>query len=51
MALFVITVFGEDRPGIISAISGPITRHDGNWERSQLARLADFVHEAWARES
>jgi glycine cleavage system regulatory protein len=40
MALFVITVFGEDRPGIISAISGPITRHDGNWERSQLARLA-----------
>jgi glycine cleavage system regulatory protein len=40
MALFVITVFGEDRPGIISALSGPITRHDGNWERSQLARLA-----------
>jgi glycine cleavage system regulatory protein len=40
MALFVITVFGEDRPGIISALSGPITRHDGNWERSQLAQLA-----------
>jgi glycine cleavage system regulatory protein len=40
MALFVITVFGEDRPGVISALSEPITRHDGNWERSQLARLA-----------
>jgi glycine cleavage system regulatory protein len=40
MALFVITVFGEDRPGIISALSEPITRHEGNWERSQLARLA-----------
>jgi len=40
MALFVITVFGDDRPGVISAISGPITRLGGNWERSQLARLA-----------
>jgi glycine cleavage system regulatory protein len=40
MALFVITVFGDDRPGVISALSAPITRHDGNWERSQLARLA-----------
>jgi len=40
MALFVITVFGEDRPGIISALSEPITRHAGNWERSQLAQLA-----------
>jgi glycine cleavage system regulatory protein len=40
MTQFVITVFGEDRPGIISALSGPVTRHDGNWERSQLARLA-----------
>jgi glycine cleavage system regulatory protein len=40
MALFVITVFGDDRPGVISSLSGPITRHDGNWERSQLARLA-----------
>jgi glycine cleavage system regulatory protein len=40
MALFVITVFGDDRPGVISALSGPINRHDGNWERSQLARLA-----------
>jgi glycine cleavage system regulatory protein len=40
MALFVMTVFGDDRPGVISAISGPITRLGGNWERSQLARLA-----------
>jgi glycine cleavage system regulatory protein len=40
MALFVITVFGDDRPGIVSALSGPITRHQGNWERSQLVRLA-----------
>jgi glycine cleavage system regulatory protein len=40
MSLFVITVFGDDRPGVISALSGPITRHEGNWERSQLARLA-----------
>jgi glycine cleavage system regulatory protein len=40
MALFVITVFGDDRPGIVSALSGPITRHHGNWERSQLVRLA-----------
>jgi glycine cleavage system regulatory protein len=40
MATFVLTVFGDDRPAIISALSGPITRHDANWERSQLAQLA-----------
>jgi glycine cleavage system regulatory protein len=40
MATFLITVTGDDRHGIVSALSGPITAHGGNWERSQLARLA-----------
>jgi glycine cleavage system regulatory protein len=40
MATFVLTVFGDDQPAIISSLSGPVTEHGGNWERSQLARLA-----------
>ena len=40
MATFVITVSGEDRPRIITDLSGVLTTHGGNWERSQLARLA-----------
>jgi glycine cleavage system regulatory protein len=40
MATFVLTVLGDDRPGLVSAISGPISAHGGSWERSQLAQLA-----------
>ena len=40
MAIFVLTVLGDDRPGLVTALSGPITGHGGNWERSQLAHLA-----------
>src|SRR5262245_24976747 len=40
MATFVCTVFGDDYPGVVSALSEPITASGGNWERSQLARLA-----------
>jgi glycine cleavage system regulatory protein len=40
MATFVLTVLGDDRPGLVSAISAPIREHGASWERSQLAHLA-----------
>jgi glycine cleavage system regulatory protein len=39
MASFVLTVLGDDRPGLVSAISAPISAHGASWERSQLSRL------------
>ena len=39
MISFVLTVLGDDRPGLVDSLSGVSTRHDGNWERSQMARL------------
>jgi glycine cleavage system regulatory protein len=40
MATFVLTVLGDDRAGLVSALSGPINTHGASWERSQLSRLA-----------
>jgi len=40
MATFILTVVGEDRPGLVSALSAPIKERGGSWERSQMSRLA-----------
>ena len=40
MAALVLTVIGDDRSGLVSALSGVIAAHGGSWERSQMARLA-----------
>jgi glycine cleavage system regulatory protein len=40
MANLVLTVIGDDRPGLVSAVSGPISAHGASWERSQMSRLA-----------
>jgi len=40
MRSFVLSVIGDDRPGLVSALADAIASHGGNWERSQLARLA-----------
>lgn len=40
MATFVLTVLGDDRPGLVSAISAPISAHGASWERSELSQLA-----------
>ena len=40
MATCILTVVGDDRPGVVSAISAPISAHAASWERSQLSRLA-----------
>lgn len=39
--LLVLTVIGEDRPGLVEAISRTISEHGGNWQESRMARLAN----------
>jgi glycine cleavage system regulatory protein len=39
MATLILTVIGDDRPGLVSAVSAPIEAHGASWERSQLSRL------------
>ena len=34
-----LTVIGDDRSGLVSALSGVISDTGGSWERSQMARL------------
>jgi glycine cleavage system regulatory protein len=40
VATFILTVVGDDRPGLVSALSAPISAHGASWEHSQLSRLA-----------
>lgn len=40
MTTLVITVIGEDRPGLVSALSDAVAGHGGSWVRSQLSELA-----------
>ncbi len=36
----VMTVIGEDRPGLVEQLSAIIEEHDGNWEESRMVQLA-----------
>jgi glycine cleavage system regulatory protein len=40
MATLVLTVTGDDRPGVVSALSAAINANGGSWVLSQLSRLA-----------
>jgi glycine cleavage system regulatory protein len=40
MPTLILTVLGDDRPGLVSALSSPIKAHGASWERSQLSQLA-----------
>jgi len=40
VATFILTVVGDDRPGLVSALSAPIKEQGGSWERSQMSKLA-----------
>jgi glycine cleavage system regulatory protein len=40
MASLVLTAIGDDRPGLVTALSDLVTEHGGNWERSTMAELA-----------
>lgn len=35
-----LTVIGDDRPGLVSALSACLSAHGASWERSQMSRLA-----------
>lgn len=43
MATFILTVVGDDQPGLVSALSAPIKAHGASWQRSQMSRLAGKV--------
>jgi glycine cleavage system regulatory protein len=44
----VMTVIGEDRPGLVESIASAVTDHGGNWLESRMSRLggqfAGIVH-------
>ena len=40
MASLVLTVIGDDRPGLVGALSDLVSSHGGNWEHSQMAQMA-----------
>ena len=40
MTTLVVAVIGEDRPGLVSALSDVVAEHGGSWGRSQLSELA-----------
>jgi glycine cleavage system regulatory protein len=40
MAILTLTCIGDDRPGLVSDLSGAVQANGGSWERSQMARLA-----------
>lgn len=39
MAIFTLTCIGDDRPGLLSVLSAPISARGASWEHSQMARL------------
>ncbi len=38
--VLVLTVIGEDRPGLVEALAELISDHAGSWDKSRMARLA-----------
>ena len=36
----VMTVLGNDRPGLVSSLAETVAKHGGNWLESRMARLA-----------
>ena len=42
MNSLIISAVGSDRPGIVSEISGVITSHGGNIEKSRMTRLGSY---------
>ena len=40
MAHLVLTVVGDDRPGLVNALAEQVSAAGGNWERSEFAELA-----------
>tara|TARA_B100000678_G_scaffold198216_2_gene166383 strand:+ start:1841 stop:2362 length:522 start_codon:yes stop_codon:yes gene_type:complete len=40
VTVLVLTIVGDDRAGLVAAVSRLVSDHGGNWERSELAELA-----------
>lgn len=40
MNQLVITIVGDDRPGIVASLAGVVADHDGNWLSSSMSNLA-----------
>jgi len=40
MTPLVLTLIGDDRAGLVSAVATAVNEHGGNWDRSQMAELA-----------
>ena len=40
MTPLVLTLIGDDRAGLVSAVATAVAGHGGNWDRSQMAELA-----------
>ena len=36
---FILTLIGEDKPGLVQKLAEVIKTHGGNWEESRLANL------------
>jgi len=36
----VLTIIGNDRPGLVETLADLIAKHEGNWDESRMARLA-----------
>ena len=36
----VMTIIGDDRPGLVGSVSEAVAAHGGSWQESQMARLA-----------
>jgi glycine cleavage system regulatory protein len=37
--MLVMTVIGEDRPGLVETVAGLVAEHGGNWLESRMSRL------------
>ncbi len=40
MTTLVITLLGDDKPGIVALVSEAVAQHGASWERSSMARIA-----------
>lgn len=40
MATVVLSVLGDDRPGLVDALAQVVSEHHGSWDRSHMSRLA-----------
>lgn len=36
---YILTLIGDDRPGLVDSLAEVVHRHQGNWEESRLANL------------